>query len=367
MDRKYKALGMMSGTSLDGLDMAFCVFGEEEGKWSFELIAAKTIEYTEEWKEKLDQAIHLDALQLALLDQAYGTWLGEQVAGFIRRYQVQPELIASHGHTVFHQPEQGLTLQIGSGQHLAMQVDIPVICDFRTMDVALGGQGAPLVPIGDRLLFGDFDFCLNLGGISNISFDLDGERVAYDIGAANMLLNYLSNQVGKNYDANGAMAATGSLDQLLFDQLNALDYFQADFPKSLGREWFDDACLPILKATKSNIPDQLHTACKHIAFQIAENIKKILPGQQTQKLLVTGGGAKNDFLIECLEYALPERVTLHIPEEKLIDYKEAIVFALLGVLRSRGEINTLHSVTGASRSESCGRLFRQKYTGVAVF
>lgn len=366
MDGKYKALGMMSGTSLDGLDMAFCVFEQEEGKWSFELIAAKTIAYTDEWKEKLDQAIHLDALQLALLDQAYGTWLGEQVAGFIRRYQVQPELIASHGHTVFHQPEQGLTLQIGSGQHLAMQVDIPVICDFRTMDVALGGQGAPLVPMGDRLLFSDFDFCLNLGGISNVSFELDGERIAYDIGAANMLLNYLSNQVGKEYDANGTMAASGAFDQLLFDQLNALDYFQADFPKSLGREWFDEHCIPILKNSRADIADQLHTACRHIAFQIAEDIKSILPGQEAQKLLVTGGGAKNGFLMECLETALPEQVTLHIPEEKLIDYKEAIVFALLGVLRSRGEINTLHSVTGASHSESCGRVFRQKYTGVEI-
>ena len=363
MKSTYQVLGMMSGTSLDGLDLAYCSFKRvENGQWDFNLIAAETIPYSSEWEAKLNGAIHLEAVALSLLHNTYGTWLGEQASNFIEKHQANPDFIASHGHTVFHQPEQGFTLQIGSGQHLALAAKRPVICDFRSLDVALGGQGAPLVPIGDRLLFGDFDFCLNLGGISNISFERDGQRLAYDIGPVNMLLNHLSNHVGLGYDEDGKLSRSGILDEKLLSDLNQLEYYKQAFPKSLGKEWFDEKVLAILNQCTNPVPDQLHTACHHIAFQISENIKQAGEGVAGKKLLVTGGGAKNKFLIELIGQYLPKEINLIVPEESLIDYKEAIVFGLLGVLKSRNEVNTLHSVTGASRSESCGVMYSDRYT-----
>lgn len=364
MQSKYHVLGMMSGTSLDGLDLAYCSFEfGADGKWMYELLESETIAYDQAWKDRLDNAIHCNAVELSVLHHSYGTWLGEQAAAFIRRKAIKPEFISSHGHTVFHQPELGFTLQIGSGQHLALEAGIPVICDFRSLDVMLGGQGAPLVPIGDRLLFGEYDYCLNLGGISNVSFEREAQRLAYDIGPANMLLNYLVGKLGLAYDKDGLMAKSGEIDQQLLDELNQLKYYQLAFPKSLGREWFDACCIPILEGADSSLKDQLHTACHHIVQQLAAAIKGIHPQAATTRLLITGGGAKNGFLMELLQQYLPDSVYIFIPEEQLIDFKEAIVFALLGVLKKRNEINTLHTVTGAKRSESGGQIYYPKYAG----
>lgn len=362
MESTYSVLGMMSGTSLDGLDLAYCTFKRlENGHWDFNLIAAETISYSKDWETTLVGAIHLEAVALSLLHNRYGTWLGEQARKFIEKHKVKPDFIASHGHTVFHQPDQGFTLQIGSGQHLALAAQLPVICDFRSLDVALGGQGAPLVPVGDRLLFGDFDYCLNLGGISNISFERDKQRLAYDIGPVNMLLNHLANKIELSYDKDGNISRTGVLDEQLLSDLNQLAYYKQVFPKSLGKEWFEEYVLPILEQSTSSIPDQLHTACHHIAFQISENVKLADKEATRRQLLITGGGAKNKFLVELLKQYLSTKIDLIVPEESLIDYKEAIVFGLLGVLKFRNEINTLHSVTGASRSESCGVMYSDRY------
>ncbi|MDW3192681.1 MAG: anhydro-N-acetylmuramic acid kinase [Cytophagales bacterium] len=353
----YQVIGLMSGTSLDGLDMAYVQFEIKEGQWHFELGPSQSIDYSEEWRFRLKHSVDLSGLALSLLDREYGRWLGHQTRQFIESNDLRINFIASHGHTVFHQIDKKFTLQIGHGQELATVSGQRVICDFRTKDVVLGGQGAPLVPIGDELLFGEYDYCLNLGGISNVSFRHEGKRKAYDIGLVNMLLNYLTNQIGKAYDKGGELAATGTLNQTLFDELNALPYYQEPFPKSTGYEWFLEQVVPIVDR-HSGLPmeDRLCTGVHHITYQIAEAVKSHSV-QSGERLWATGGGAKNDFLVGALRDYLGSQVEVITPDESLIEFKEAIVFALMGVLRERGEANCLCSVTGASSDNSGGVVY----------
>ncbi len=243
---KYTAMGLMSGTSLDGLDLALCHFYLTDETWQFELVKGKSVAYDTYWTQKLQQAVNLNGRDLSLLHNEYGKWLGHQATIFLKEQTIEVDLIASHGHTVFHQPKKKLTLQIGSGHELARETKQTVINDFRSLDVALGGQGAPLVPIGDRLIFNEYDFCLNLGGISNISFESAGERIAYDVSIANMLLNNLVQKLGKSYDKGGEIARSGALDEQLFKQLNDLVYLKLPHPKSTGFEWFDEQITPIM-------------------------------------------------------------------------------------------------------------------------
>ncbi|MBQ4822475.1 anhydro-N-acetylmuramic acid kinase [Aquimarina sp. MMG016] len=352
----YKVIGLMSGTSLDGLDIAYCHFTKNNNSWEFSIEKAESIDYDNHFKEKLKNTVHLNAVDLLAFHNEFGTWLGEKTKEFIFTHQIQVDFISSHGHTVFHQPEIGLTYQIGSGQHLANASGHKVICDFRTLDVALGGQGAPLVPIGDQLLFGDYDFCLNLGGISNISFDVKGKRIAFDISPANMLLNYICKKINKAYDHGGAIAKTGILNRVLLDQLNALAYYSLPYPKSLGYEWFVDKVIPIIENTNDTPENLLHTSVHHIATQIANTI--IDTHKNNSSLLITGGGAKNDFLIEILQQQLEGQANVIIPSTDIIDYKEALIFGFMGVLRELNEVNCLQSVTGANRDSSSGVLYR---------
>jgi len=227
----------MSGTSLDGLDLAYCHIWQEGTNWKFKIGETKSISYTKEMQDKLKNSIFLTADELLIFHNSYGTWLGNEAKKFIDENDLVLEAIASHGHTTHHQPENGLTFQIGSGQHLANASGQKVICDFRTNDVALGGEGAPLVPIGDQLFFGAYDFCLNLGGISNVSFEKDGQRIAYDIGLANMVLNHITRKNGLDYDEGGQLARSGSVNSGMFERLNALEYYKLPIPKSIGYEW----------------------------------------------------------------------------------------------------------------------------------
>lgn len=352
---EFKILGLMSGTSLDGLDMAYCHFTKLEGKWNYKLIAQKSVPYTEEQTQKLKNSVQLPAADLLHLDILYGQWLGEQVATFVKEENLLPAYVASHGHTVFHQPERRLTYQIGDGQELANVSGLPVICDFRRTDVLLGGQGAPLVPIGDQELFGDYDFCLNLGGIANISLEIHGKRIAYDVGPANMLLNELARKLNLPYDKGGRLAQGGQLDVELLQTMNNLAYYRQEFPKSLGYEWFVQEMQPVLAQNQSSIQDQLHTATVHIGQIITQEILYFNPSKN--KLLVTGGGAYNDFLIQHLQASLHPFVEVVVPNPVLIEYKEAIVFALMGALRLVEEVNCLQTVTGASKDSCAGRIF----------
>jgi len=354
--KTYKVIGLMSGTSLDGLDIATCHISKALDRWDYSIEQTKSVAYNKRMKKKLKNSIHLTADELLIFNNSYGQWLGEQVKLFILENELQIDFIASHGHTTHHQPENGLTYQIGSGQHLANECGYKVVCDFRTNDVALGGQGAPLVPIGDRLFFGDYDFCLNLGGISNISFEKKGKRMAYDIGLANMILNHITQKIDLQYDKGGELASNGTTNKTMLEQLNALEYYKLPFPKSTGYEWFTQKVIPIIEANDDTIENLLHTSIHHLCEQIAIQVKANTETLKS-RLLVTGGGAMNDFLIATLKKKLGSDIEVVVPGKRLVENKEALVFALMGVLRLEGEINILSSVTGAKRDSSSGVVF----------
>lgn len=355
-------LGIMSGTSLDGIDLALCDIRDG----GFQLLAAETHPYPEEWQQRLATLEQASAYDYALTNVQLGHYIGRAVNRFRQAHPGPIEAIASHGHTIFHQPinktaasgdmpRYGFTSQIGDGDAIAAETGLPVIFNFRTLDVALGGQGAPLVPIGDELLFGQYDACLNLGGIANISFKQPSDtlqtsvrRIAFDICPCNMALNYLARLDGREYDQNGSLARSGRLDEGLLARLDSLDYYRQTPPKTLGKEWFVAEMQPLLQCSRRQVPDMMRTAMEHIASQIVWSLR----GRATRRLLVTGGGAHNKFLTGRIQALIPS-CHIEVPSNDIIDYKEAIIFALLGYLRLQGRDNCLSSVTGASR-DNCG-------------
>ena len=352
---KYKVLGVMSGTSLDGIDCAVVEFTYENNCWHYEFVQGETISYPDEWTAKLNTASSLNETDLHLLNIAYTCFLSEKINEFIAENQLADlDFIASHGHTVLHQPEKGITLQIGNLPIVADLYDLPFVCDFRVQDVALGGQGAPLVPIGDRLLFADYDYCLNLGGFSNISFEENKERIAFDICPVNTLLNHFAKKLGKDFDENGAFAASGSINQDLFNELNNLSFYNQKGPKSLGIEQVHAIYLPLIEKYQLTAQDILATLTEHIAYQIASVLKI-----KDSKLLATGGGAYNEHLINRLKNHAPH-TTIVLGAKELIEFKEALIFAFLGVLRITNTNNVLKSVTGATRDHCSGIIFNKE-------
>ena len=333
-----RILGLMSGTSLDGIDLALCDIDEQ----GYSVVAAETTPYPDEWRQRLSTLEHATAYEYALANVELGHYMGKAIASFLKRNNLRAEAVASHGHTIFHQPHLGLTTQIGDGDAIAAETGLPVVSNFRTLDVALGGQGAPLVPIGDELLFGQYDACLNLGGIANISYRDGGRRIAYDICPCNMALNALAGRLGLDYDPDGSNARGGHLCDALLFRLNALPYYGQQPPKSLGKEWYVGEFRPIIEASDMPVADLLCTVTHHIAGQIA----RVLQGQGIGTLLVTGGGAFNSYLIGCLREMAPQ-TQITIPDAMTVNYKEAVIFALLGYLRLTGKVNTMASVTGA--------------------
>jgi anhydro-N-acetylmuramic acid kinase len=340
----------MSGTSGDGLDIAYCNFHLNNGKWTYSLNLFETIPFPESLGKNLMHAHQLSGLELSLLDVTFGKWMGEQVRFFVGKQQLKVDAVASHGHTVFHQPNKGLTLQIGNGWALHKACGLPVINDFRMLDVQLGGQGAPLVPIGDRLLFGMFDYCINLGGIANVSMEYSGIRLAFDICPFNLLLNHFAGLKGKAYDENGDLARAGKLLPEVLEKLNQIRFYDIQGSKSLGREDMDQF-LAILQEQAYRPEDILHTLVQHYAFQIKNSVRPL--EKSIAKVLVTGGGAFNLYFMEILEKNLGRAFEIIPAPKSLINYKEALIFAFLGVLRLRGENNCLYTVTGASR-DNCG-------------
>ncbi len=348
--RDFKVIGLMSGSSLDGIDIAYVNFSHDNKRWFFQILEAGNVPYPAYWKEQLSEAFNKTKEELADLDKEYGRYIGTVTKRFIDKYELEPKLIASHGHTIFHRPEEGFTLQIGDGQEIANATGIMTINDFRSEDVSKGGQGAPLVPIGDRHLFADYPICLNIGGIANVSYEINGKRIAYDICMANQLLNYLANKLGYDYDKNGQFAKRGNINKMLFEILNDNDYYKHDAPKSLGREFFENVQHKVIDESSLSVYDLLATATEHIAYQIAKSVDVL----DKSKILVTGGGAKNDFLIERI-CALSKHEII-VPDVMITDYKEALIFAFLGVLKMEGKINVLSSVTGASSDSSSGKI-----------
>jgi len=344
-------IGVMSGTSLDGLDLVYVKIKAAEN-YHFEILKAETISYSKEWKSALKEGFHLSGEKLVKLDADYGTHLGNIISKFISENNITViDFIASHGHTIFHNPAEKYTFQIGNGPQITAINGIKSICDFRVQDVALGGQGAPLVPVGDELLFSEYDYCLNLGGFSNISFRKNQQRIAFDICPVNIVLNHYVAAINLEYDDKGTIASTGKIENDLLSALNSLPFYADSKPKSLGYEYVAETIFPMIDKHNLSTKDILRTFVEHVAIQISKKIDS----DSEKTVLVTGGGAFNTFLIERLQSHT--KTQLIIPEETIINYKEALVFALLGFLKDEGKNNCLKSVTGASKDHSSGVVF----------
>ncbi len=345
--KSYQLIGLMSGTSLDGLDIVCCKFEFIADKWDFELEKFETISYSKELVEKIKSATSLSSFNLFLLDKELGEIYAKSVNDFIEKNKIDKskiDAIASHGQTIFHQPDKGITVQIGCGVTLASKTGLSVINDFRKKDVIFGGQGAPLVPIGDFLLFSEkADSFLNIGGFTNISFKKDGKIIAYDISPGNLPLNKLANSKGLDYDKNGELAKKGEINFFLLDLLNELDFYKNEGPKSLGTEWLEQNFYPLVKFDK-DIENNLRTLIEHISYQIATVLNK----ENLKSILISGGGALNGFLIERLKNYYKGEIV--IPKKEIIEFKEALIFAFLGVLFLENKPNCLSSVTGASKN-----------------
>ncbi len=348
----YTVVGVMSGTSLDGIDLARITFTLQNGKWNFEIGENETVAYPSLWLNKLKIAVGFSEAELVQLNEDYTDYLGSIIKSFIEKHQLSSlDAVCSHGHTILHQPQNGFTLQIGNLPKLAQIVEEKVVCDFRVQDVKMGGQGAPLVPIGDRILLSEYDYCLNLGGFSNVSFEDNGKRIAFDISPVNTVLNFYANQLQLDYDDKGKIARLGKVNLDVFNELNALEYYKKSFPKSLGFEFVKEIVLPLMEKYSISTEDKMRTFTEHIAWQTS----LALPNK-TGKMLITGGGAYHDFLIERIQFHLPS-IEIVIPDNKTLEFKEALIFGLLGVLKLRHEINVLSSVTGAESDHSSGVIY----------
>ena len=343
-------IGLMSGTSLDGLDLCCVTFKYDDGKWEYQIVKAEDEPYPDDIKQKLANAQNMSAEEYALFHSDYGIYLGQRVKAFIDRNGLEPDLIASHGHTIFHQPGIRFTAQIGSGAGIAAETEVDCVCDFRTTDVALFGQGAPLVPIGDRTLFAEYDYCLNMGGFSNISFNDGDVRSAYDISPVNYVMNHYTRTIGLDYDKDGEMARSGKVCEELLERLDNLEFYSMKGPKSLGREWVENEVIPLIDSYNLSIEDKLCTFCEHVAVQIGSHIKG-------GKVLLTGGGALNQYLVERMSARAPQCEYV-VPDKLTINFKEALIFAFLGMLYICDMPNCLSSVTGAKFNCVGGALYK---------
>ncbi|MBC7426321.1 MAG: anhydro-N-acetylmuramic acid kinase [Bacteroidia bacterium] len=352
---KFKVIGLMSGSSMDGVDIAYCEFSGSENSWKYNIIKAETVAYPETWRVRLSKLYKQDAITYARTDIFYGHYLGALVKEFVKKYNLEVDFVASHGHTIFHDPKTKITRQVGDGASLSAICGLPVINDFRSMDVAKGGEGAPLVAIGDKILFPEYDYCLNLGGFANISGVYNNSRIAYDICAANILLNRVARDLGFDYDEDGKIAENGSINYELLQALNSIPFFSKPFPKSLSREWINEELWGQVRKSGFSAEDKMKTLVDHIGFQIGSSVN-LLSGDQSEgkTLLITGGGAYNKTLISHIESHTDAKIV--IPENDVIEFKEAVIFALLGVLRVNNIVNVGSSYTGASSDSIAGGL-----------
>lgn len=366
--KSYKALGLMSGSSLDGLDIAYCHFEVEKENngqlyvHDWKILAAETIGFSEAWQARLGQLPTQTALSFAKTHTYLGHYFGDMVNDFMNRYQIEPDFIATHGHTIFHDPMGRMTIQIGDGSAMAAKTGFPVISNFRNQDIAIDGQGAPVAPIIDKYLLPGHDFYLNLGGIANITTVLPHKMVAFDICPANQLLNALANRLNLEYDEGGQIAAAGQVLDDLLKEMNRADFYKIAYPKSLDNAWSQTAILSKIADEPTAIPNQLSTFVEHIAYQIAFAIKQVIRKEKIEKkqlsLLATGGGAFNAYLMERLQYHcnLVGNIEVVLPNSDIIQFKEAALMAWMGVMRVENVPNVLQTVTGAKRDTINGAI-----------
>lgn len=355
--KKYNIIGVMSGTSMDGLDLAHVTLEEQQtGKWGYEITAAKTISYEEKWRLRLSKLRHQNSLIFYKTDRYYGQYIGECILDFIEENGLEADLISSHGHTVFHQPENNISVQVGDGNSIYGVTGIPTVTNFRALDVILGGEGAPLVGLADSYLFGEYDMCLNLGGFVNISSNNGSEKVAYDVSPCNIILNRIAREFDQEFDEGGAIAERGSIDYDLLTALNEIDFYAYEHPKSLGREWISSHFWPLVRKSDASKEDKMKTLVDHIAVQIGRSVDDLCGGDAAGKrLYVTGGGAFNSTLMSHIKSHTEAEIV--VPANEVIEYKEALAFALLGILRIKNQPNILSSHTGATHDSISGSLY----------
>ena len=347
----YDVIAVMSGTSLDGIDIIFVSYSPSND-WTFKIHHAETIKYSKNWKVTLGELVSKSMKELKSIDEKYSSYLATEILSFINKNKIETiDFVASHGHTALHQPENGLTYQIGNQQILADILNKKIVCDFRVQDIEYGGQGAPLVPIGDRLLFSDYTYCLNLGGFANISYEHNSERIAFDICPVNIVLNYYVSKLNLEFDDKGKLASTGNINEELLNQLNNLHFYEEKPPKSLGLEWVETNIFCLIQSFNLQIEDVLRTFVEHVAIQISKFLNN-----DGSNVLVTGGGVYNEFLINRIKKLSKSEII--IPKNEIVEFKEALIFGLLGILRDRNEINCLKSVTGATHNHSSGKILR---------
>jgi anhydro-N-acetylmuramic acid kinase len=354
--KTYKVIGIMSGSSMDGIDLALCTINSDNGKYTYTIDVSETYPYSEVWRLRLSQLRKADALSYAKTDVFYGHYLGHLVNDFIKKNSLQVDFISSHGHTAFHYPEEMISCQLGDGASLSAICNLPVVNDFRAMDIAKKGQGAPLVAIGDDLLFSEYDFCLNLGGFANISGKVGEYRVSFDICPANILLNRVARDLNKEFDENGEIASHGAIQYGLLEELNDIDYYAMPFPKSLNRDWINNELWQIVKEGEKLSPEnKMKTFVDHIGIQISKSID-YLSGKNSagKKVLVTGGGAFNPILMDHIR--THGEAEFIVPDETMVKYKEALIFAFMGVLRIENKENIIKTFTGAKSNSISGSL-----------
>jgi len=344
----HKTIGIMSGTSLDGIDIAYCTF-KKKTRWTYKIDKAITVKFPKIIKKRLLKSFEIKGYELIKLDHDLGDFIGNETKKFIKRNNFSPEIIACHGHTIFHNLKDKISFQIGNANRIYSKLEIPIINNFRELDVIFDGQGAPLVPIGEKLLFNKFNYFVNLGGVLNLTKLKGKEIIAYDIAPLNIILNDISRKLNYDFDDKGNIAKNGKFISKLFNELNSLDYYKKPNPKSLGIEWIQNKIYPLIYKSGYNLEDLLNTLTNHIAFQLSLNIK-----ERGNNILVTGGGAYNKFLIENIRLYDKNKNNWKIPNKTLINYKEALIFAFMGLLRKRKEKNILQSVTGSTVKLSSG-------------
>lgn len=348
-EAKANILGLMSGTSMDGMDAALCHFSDENAiDWKIRYF--KCFDYPEHLKVLMQKAQDSPSTEhLTAAEMGYAQWcieIIEEVKAWAYEEDIEIHGVGIHGQTLFHQPEQKLTYQAGVLPIIAKETGLVVVGNFRIQDVLLGGQGAPLVPFGDQLLFSGYEGCLNLGGFANLSKGNptlgEGVLAAFDIAPANIVLNELASLLGHPFDNGGEIARKGMLNGWILDQLDSLEYYEHNGPKSLGVEWVEKFIDPIIYTVDPQTA--LATYTEHLAQQIVNQ----LPSGKT---LVTGGGAFNQYLMERIEL-LGGNCELANPI--LIEAKEALIFALLAHQRLLGRANVYGHTTGSGMTHSSG-------------
>lgn len=347
----YKIIGSMSGTSIDGIDLALIEFSVANDI-NYKFLASKTYKYSEDWVQKLRYNPTISAADLFKLDHEYAIYSAEVINKFIQEFDLNREeinCVAHHGHTYLHRPDLGYTFQLGCSPILSDLVQLDFITDFRKEDVALGGQGAPLVPIGDLYLFKEYDACINLGGFMNISFQEGNSRTAYDLGSFNYILNHLANKLGLEYDKEGSIARSSKADSSLLEKLTKLDYYQRELPKSIGAEYAEAYIIPLVDQFETTVAISTYT--KHAALIVAKEVDN----HSFKKILLSGGGAHNLYFIDLLQELTTAEIV--VSNQELTDFKEALIFALLALLKREEKINVLSSVTGSNTDHSAGILY----------